>query len=406
MGVIGIITFVGIAFLLSKQRDKVQWPLVAWGLGLQFLAGLLILKTSPGRMIFEWAQSAVSKVQDFAMAGGSMVFGPLANQDLMANAFNPENTFVFAVTVTSVIIVVSSISHLLYHWGILPRVVQAMAYLMKKTMRTSGSESLAVAANIFAGQTEAPILVRPYIKGMTMSELLCLMTGGMATIAGSVLIIYVGLGVEAGHLLTASVMSAPASVMIAKLMFPETSTSQTAAGADVHIEKTAINAIDALCNGATEGMRLAINVIAMLIAFSAAIAMANYFLGLVTPTSWALTIQKLLGWMNAPFAFLMGIPWTDCVTIGQALGERIALNEFIGYLSLQGVRDSLDPRSTAIASYALCGFANFASIAIQIGGIGALAPERRSDLAKLGLKSMVGGVLACYTTAAMAGLLL
>ena len=349
----------------------------------------------------------MNKISEFATEGGKMVFGSLADPAFLGEKWGPNHAFILAITVTTTIVVVSALSSLLYHWGILQRIVRAVAFVMQKSMRTSGSETLAAAANIFMGQTEAPLLVRPYLRTMTQSELLAMMTGGMATIAGSVLIVYVSFGAIPGHLLTASVMSAPAALMIAKILLPETESSETANHAPLVIEKTATNGIDALCQGASDGMRLSINVIAMLIAFVALIAMANSLLQLLlSPFSIELTLQQLVGWINAPFAWLIGVPAKDCSLVGQMLGERIVLNEFFGYMTLTQNWDLLDERSRTLATYALCGFANFGSVAIQIGGIGVLVPERSTDLARLGLLSMVGGLLTCYTTAAMVGILL
>jgi CNT family concentrative nucleoside transporter len=315
--------------------------------------------------------------------------------------------------VAATIIVISSLSTFFYHYGILQRVVHGMALVMKKTMLTSGSESLAAAANIFMGQTEAALVVKPYLARMTASEIMALMTAGMATIASGVMVVYVQMGVSAGHILTASVLSAPAALLIAKVMFPETQHSETAADASAKVEITTVNGIDALCRGASEGMNLALNVIAMLIAFVATVALVNFIMAWVQHKFGVqnpVTLQNLLGWVNAPFAWLMGAPLKDCVPFGQILGERIVLNEFIGYLDLTNLvkqnPNALDPRTVVLATYALCGFANFSSIAIQIGGIGSLAPNRRGDLAKLGLRSMVGGLLASYLTATIAGILL
>jgi CNT family concentrative nucleoside transporter len=275
-------------------------------------------------------------------------------------------------------------------------------------MRTSGSESLAAAANIFMGQTEAPLVVRPYLLSMTRSEMLALMTGGMATIAGGVLAAYVKFGVSAGHLLTASVMSAPAGLMIAKILLPETSRSETASGADARVPRETTNGIDALCRGASDGLTLSLNVMAMLIAFVAVVALANYLLGLPQEylgVTQPVTLQKILGYAQAPFAWIMGVPWKDCQLVGQILGERVVLNEFVAYLSLARQQAALDERSFTLATYALCGFANFGSIAIQIGGIGALVPSRREDLARLGVRAMLGGLIACYLTATVVGLI-
>ena len=404
---LGLAVIISCTWAISRNRRVFPWRTVAWGLGLQCAFALLILKTSAGVAIFEAAREATGKISEFATEGGKMVFGSLADPAFLGEKWGPNQAFILAITVTTTIVVVSALSSLLYHWGILQRIVRAVALVMQKSMRTSGSETLAAAANIFMGQTEAPLLVRPYLRTMTQSELLAMMTGGMATIAGSVLIVYVSFGAIPGHLLTASVMSAPAALMIAKILLPETEISETANHAPLVIEKTATNGIDALCQGASDGMRLSINVIAMLIAFVALIAMANSLLQLIlSPFSIELTLQQLVGWINAPFAWLIGVPAKDCSLVGQMLGERIVLNEFFGYRTLTQNWDLLDERSRTLATYALCGFANFGSVAIQIGGIGVLVPERRTDLARLGLLSMVGGLLTCYTTAAMVGILL
>jgi CNT family concentrative nucleoside transporter len=409
LSLFGLAAFLALAWAVSENRKRFPWRTVVAGVGLQFLFGVLILKTAVGQRVFAGFQAAAVKLLGFAEAGTSLVFGPLANQQLMGEKFGPENAFVFVVVISGTIILVASVSALLYHYGILQKLVQGMAWVMQRVMRTSGSESLAAAANIFMGQTEAPLVVKPYLGKMTRSELLALMTGGMATIAGGVLAAYVSFGINAGHLLTASIMSAPAALLIAKIMLPESEASETGAGATASTERETVNGLDAMCQGAGDGMKLSINVMAMLIAFTAFVAMANYLLSLlVGVVGWETEkpLQAILGYLNWPFAFLMGVPAQDCLTVGQAMGERVVLNEFIGYLTLSGAAETLQPRSFTIATYALCGFANFASIAIQIGGISALAPERRADLARLGLRSMLGGVLASYTTAAVAGILL
>ena len=338
-----------------------------------------------------------------------MVFGPLADGKLLTEKFGAGNNFIFAISISATVIVISALSTLLYHWKILPRIVHAMAVVMQRAMKTSGSESLAAAANIFMGQTEAALVVKAYLPGMTRSEIMALMTAGMATIASGVLVVYALLGVSSGHLLTASVLSAPAALLIAKIMLPETQPSETASTSPLKVEQTTVNAVDALCRGASEGVYLAINIMGMLIAFVAVVALVNFLLawsqrkfGVHTPV----TLQNILGWLNAPFAWLMGVPWKDCDMIGQILGERIVLNEFFGYFTLVKQKANLDERSVILATYALCGFANFSSIAIQIGGISALAPNRRSDLAQLGMRAMIGGLLASYLTATVVGILI
>lgn len=405
--VLGIVLFIALAWILSTNRKAFPWRVVLWGLGLQFTFALFILKTSAGLILFGLAQRAVTRLNAFAMDGAAMVFGPLAREPLLSQQFGPANAVILAITISATIIVISALSSLFYHWGILQRVVRVMALVMQKAMRTSGSETLAAAANIFMGQTEAPLVVRPYLRGMTQSELLAMMTGGMASIAGGVLAVYVTLGASSGHLITASVMSAPAALMIAKIMLPEREKSETAHDAPLKFERESRNGIDALCRGSSDGLQLSLNVLAMLIAFVALVGLANYLLGfLLRPFDISLTFQQIFGWVNAPFAWFMGVPARDCLAVGQILGERIVLNEFVGYLSLTREQPGLDPRSFVLATYALCGFANFGSIAVQIGGIGGLAPERRGDLAALGVRSMIAGLLACYLTAALVGLIM
>jgi len=416
ISLLGLFTMIGLAWLCSLNRKRFPWRTVWSGLALQFVLAVAVLKTDVGVQLFDLANRAVTRLLGFADEGARMVFGPLADTRLLSQNWGAENAFVFVITVTATIILVSALSSFLYHYGILQYVVRGMAWVMQRAMRTSGSESLAAAANVFMGQTEAPLVVKPYLAGMTKSELLALMVPGMASIAGGVLAAYVGFGQRAGrtdmagHLLTASFMSAPAALLIAKVMLPETEPSETAAGASAKVERDSVNGIDALCRGASEGMTLSINVMAMLIAFVAVVAMANFviaypqthYLHLGEPV----TLQKFFGWINAPIAWLLGIPWKDCGTVGELMGERIVLNEFVAYFNLAGKGAQLDARSFTLATYALCGFANFASIAIQIGGIGALAPGRRSDLARLGLRAMVGGLLSCYMSAAIVGILL
>ncbi len=415
VSLLGLVVFIAVAWAISYNRKLFPWRTVLWGLALQFIFAVLILKTPWGAAVFDFTGRAINKLIQFSNEGCKFVFGPLADNALLADKFGPQNGLIFAVLVVGTIIIVASLSSLLYHWGILQKVVHAVAWVMRKAMRTSGSETLAAAANIFMGQTEAPLVIKPYVLRMTRSELLCLMTGGMATIAGGVAAVYVKMGMDAGHkdiaghLLTASVLSAPAALLISKVMLPETEKSETAGIAPKDPPRNSVNSIDALCRGASDGMMLAINVMAMLIAFIAVVALANYLItfpqtrfGVATPV----TLQTVFGWVNAPFAWLMGVPPKDCMVIGGILGERIVLNEFIGYLSLTGPNTHVDERSFVLATYALCGFANFSSIAIQVGGIGSLAPERRGDMARLGVRAMIGGLLASYLTATIAGILL
>jgi CNT family concentrative nucleoside transporter len=413
----GWLVMLATAWAISFNRKKFPWRTVIWGVGLQFVLAVLILDTQAGKDFFVIAGKVVQKLILFSNEGTKFVFGALADQDLVGKSFGAEHGVVFAILVTGTVVIVSALSSLFYHWGILQRVVRAVAFVMRKAMGTSGSETLSAAANIFMGQTEAPLVIRPYVPRMTRSELMTIMVCGMAHIAGGVAAVYAAMGFQAGyhdtagHLLTASVLNCPAALMIAKIMLPETEQSETAGTSPATVPRTTANSVDAICRGAGDGFQLSLNIIAMLIAFIAIIALANYVLGFPQThfgVKNPVTLQNIFGWINAPFAWLMGVPLKDCLSIGQILGERIVLNEFVGYLDLTtNVKTlALDPRSFTIATYALCGFANFSSIAIQVGGIGSLAPERRSEMARMGLRAMIGGLLAAYMTASLAGFLL
>jgi len=410
ISLLGIVSFLGLAWVMSSNRRQIPWRVVAWGMGLQLIIGLVVFRTPLGQGLFEAANVAIAKLNEFAGEGARLVFGVLAEKESMENVFGPGKGVIFVIVIPATIIFVSALSSLLYYWRVLPWVVTGIAWVMRRTMRTSGSETLATAANVFMGQTEAPLVVKPYLGGMTSSELMALMVGGMATIAGGVAAAYALMGISAGHLLTASILSAPGTLVIAKLMFPETAPSETADERCALPKSRSTNSIDALCQGASDGMRLSINVIAMLIAFIAVVHLANAILAwVISPMGWSVTIQEVVGWLNVPFAWLMSVPPEECVRVGSVLGERVVFNEFVAYLDLSNMmagEGALSPRTSAIATYALCGFANFASVAIQIGGISTLVPERRADLAKLGLRAMVGGLLACYLTATVAGLLM
>jgi CNT family concentrative nucleoside transporter len=406
-----------LAWAVSYNRKQFPWRTVIWGMGLQLALAVLILKTPWGGMIFEFAGKVIQKLIQFSGEGTKFVFGPLADPAHTGRAFGAENSVVFAILICGTVVIVSSLSALFYHWGILQHVVRAFAWVMRKIMGTSGSETLSAAANIFMGQTEAPLVIRPYVPRMTKSEIMTIMVCGMAHIAGGVAAVYAAMGMKAGypntagHLLTASVLNCPAALLIAKIMLPETEKSETAAGAPAMTPRTTANSIDAICRGAGDGFFLSLNICAMLIAFIALISLANFVFGYAQTScgvAHALTLQNVFGWVNAPFAWLMGVPAQDCLPVGQILGERIVLNEFVGYLDLTSNAEQLNltPRSFTIVTYALCGFANFSSIAIQIGGIGSLAPERRSEMAKVGLRAMIGGLLAAYMTASLAGFLL
>ena len=410
MSLLGLAAFITLAWGLSVRRQQFPWRTVLAGLGLQTLIALIMIRPSAfSEWVYEQANTAAANLIYFAKQGTQLIFGPLAKQEALQPVFGNNDAMVLAITICGTIILVAVISSLFYHLGLLQRIVRAIAWVMQRVMRTSGSESLCTSANVFMGQTEAPLVIQPYLKGMTKSELMTMMVGGMATIAGGVFAVYAGMGVEAGHLLTASFMAAPTALYMAKILLPETQQSETADGADQEVQAETTNALDAMCQGASDGMKLTLNVLAMLIGFTAAIALLNYLI--VLPQNWIgvnapITFDQILGWLNAPFAWLMGVPWADCDAIGQALGKRIVFTEFIGYMEITSLKETLNPRSFTLATFAICGFANFASIAIQIGGIGSLAPERRADLASLGLRAMAGGILVGYTNACIAGLFL
>jgi CNT family concentrative nucleoside transporter len=426
MSLVGIAVFVGLCFVLSNNRAAIQKRIVVWGLGLQVVFAILILGipmiSLPGVLapIFVLVTKFFDALLAYTRAGTEFLFGSFTGD---------EYGFVFALAALPTIVFLSSLLGVLYHLGVMQMIVKGFAWVMYKTMRVSGAESLSAAANVFVGQTEAPLLVRPFVQRMTNSELFCLMVGGMTTVAGSVLAVYVAMLSGfipdiAGHLLTASVLSAPAAIMIAKIMIPETEIAVTAEGVpDEDNEKIDTNAIEAAARGATDGMQLAFNVGAMLLAFVALIFMVDAILtmigGWIGFNSWGaglvsealktdgqanLTLAVIFSWVFAPVAFLMGVPWSEAGAAGALLGEKIAINEFVAYLHLSQIGGDLSERTVIILSYALCGFANFTSIAIQIGGIGAMAPERRGDLAKLGVKSIIGGTLAAFITACIANI--
>jgi CNT family concentrative nucleoside transporter len=391
----GLAVFVLFAWLLSDNRRKMNWRLIISGLVLQFSLAVVILHTLPGQAFFNAVGTVMTRLIGFSQAGSEFVFG----------ATFKEHFFAFSVLPT--IIFVSSLMTVLFYLGILQKLVELMARLMVFVMDTAGSESLAAAANVFMGMAEAPLVIRPYIKTMTRSEIMAMMTAGMATISGATLAAYTGFGANAGHLLTASVISAPAALVIAKIMVPETETSLTKGTVKIKIPKQDVNILDAACRGASDGVKLAINIAAVLICFIAFVALANWLLSFLPQFNGShFTLERILGWFCSPFAWIMGIQWKDASTVGALLGKRTILNEFIAYLDLAKCRDVLSPRSFTIATYALCGFANLGSVAILIGGLGTLVPERRADFARLGIKSMLAGMLACFMTAAIAGMLI
>jgi CNT family concentrative nucleoside transporter len=405
---VGLIVIMTIAYAFSTNRRAIDRRTVAWGLSLQILFALIVLKTTTGQRVFQTLGGLINRLLDFASVGSTMVFGPLGNKTvwprIMDTVLGPEGAqyaVLFAFQVLPTIIFIAALFAVLYYFGVMQLVVRAFAILMRRVMRASGAESLNVAASIFMGQTEAPLTIRPYLPRMTESELMTVMTSGMAHISGGIMAAYILFGIEAQHLLTAVIMTAPGTLMMSKIFVPETEVPETAGGVKLDIERTDVNVIDAAGRGTSEGLQLALNVGAMLISFLALVALVNALLGLVH-----LSLQQIFGWVFAPVAWSMGVPWRDAPTIGNLLGTRMALNEFVAYSQLGPMKATLDPRSFTIATFALCGFANFSSIGIQIGGIGALAPTRRHDLARLGFRAMLAGTLANFITATIAGFLL
>lgn len=402
----GLIVMMAIAWLLSEHKNKINIRIVGGGLILQFILALFILKTTLGTTVFQGIGNFFTAILGFVDAGTSLVFG-----EQYVHHF-------FAFKVLPTIIFFSSLMSILYYLGIVQKIVAAFAWVMQRTLGTSGSETLATAANIFVGQTEAPLLVRPYIQTMTRSELMALMVGGFATIAGGVMAAYAGMGIDPGHLVSASVISAPAALLIAKLMIPEVEHSQTLGHVEIAVDEKHANVVDAATAGALEGLKLTLNVAAMLIAFLGLVALIDAALGLIGGwignlfgTNWTWSLSALFGYLFAPFAWLLGIPSADIFYAGELLGKKMVLNEFIAYAQMMEWQqpDSsivLSERSTIILTYALCGFANFGSVGIQIGGIGGIAPDRRADLALLGIRAMIGGTLAMMMTACIAGILI
>ena len=426
MGIVGLATMIGIAFLMSADRRRINWRLVGIGVGVQAFFGLLILKTTAGRAVFEFAGRVVTGLLGFSRDGARFVFGNLIDNEVPVGVpgaggaldttagFVAQTMSFFAFSVLPTIIFFSSLMTVLYYLGIMQKVVKAIAWVMQKTLGTSGAETLSAAGNIFMGQTEAPLLIKPFVNTMTRSELTTVMVGGFATVAGGVLAAYVGFLQGyfpniAAHLLAASVMNMPAGIVISKILVPEVGEPETKGSLHLHVEKNETGVIDAAASGAGQGLQLALNVGAMLLAFIALVAMIDFglgwFGGMFGQSQWSL--QYLLGLALRPLVWLMGVPWQDAGAVGGLVGVKIGLNEFFAYIQFAGqmAGDMLQPRSAVITTYALLGFANFSSIAIQIGGIGGLAPQRRGEIASLGLRAMIGGNLAAFMSASLAGML-
>ncbi|MGH7537621.1 MAG: NupC/NupG family nucleoside CNT transporter [Gemmatimonadales bacterium] len=401
VGLFGIVAIIGIGLLLSRDRRAVSWRIVAWGVGLQAAFAVFVLRVPLGQQLFQALGRFVTAILSFSYVGSEFVFGEIGKQHSSLGV-------IFAFQVLPAIIFVSALFAIMYYLGIMQLVVRAFAVVMNKVMGASGAESLNVAASIFMGQTEAPLTIRPFLPRMTQSELMTVMTAGMAHVSGSIMAAYIAFGIEARHLLTAVIMTAPGTIMMAKILEPETGTPETLGGVKVDIPRTDVNVVDAAARGTTEGLYLMLNVIAMLVSFIALIALANGGFGWIhSRVSWfPANIQTVLGWFFSPIAWVMGVPWQDSGTIGGLLGTRMVLNEFIAYSQLGTLKASLSPVSFTIATFALCGFANVGSVGIQIGGIGALAPERKHDLARLGFRAMLAGTLANFLSATLAGMLL
>ncbi|RCJ35626.1 nucleoside transporter NupC [Nostoc punctiforme NIES-2108] len=395
---LGILVFLSISYAFSVNRRAVRWRIVVWGLGLEFVFALVIIKTPWGLNVFKSLGDIVSQFLAFSDVGAKFVFGE-----------NFKDHF-FAFQVLPTIIFFSAFISVLYYYGILQRVVNVMAWVMMKTMKTSGSESLSCAGNIFLGPTEAALMVKPYIANMTQSELHALMTGGFATIAAGVLGAYLSFGIPAEHLIAAFFMTAPTSLVVSKLLYPETEVSETAGKAKAYIETNYVNVIDAATTGAIDGVKLAVNVGVMIIAFLGLLAALNALLGWLGAFVGLqqLSLQWILSFLMAPVAWLMGVPWADCRQVGALLGTKTILNEFIAFLDLKALIESgkISQRAVIITTYALCNFANIGSIGITIGGIAGIAPNRQHDLARMGVRSMIGGLLAGFITACIAGVLI
>ncbi len=403
-GFLGILMLLGIAFLLSNNRKKIDYRLVLWGLGLQLFFGIFILVTPFGKPIFSWFDRLIKKLLSFSDDGSAFLFSSFIEGKVHPGLVN------FAFSVLPTVIFFSALMAVLYHVGLMQKIIKFVATIMQKTMKTSGPETTSISANIFVGQTEAPLVIKPFIAKMTNSELMAIMTGGFATVAGGVMAIYVGMLKNipdiAGHLMAASIMSAPAALVVAKIIYPETekSTSKDISLTSNLNEPVEGNVLESLGNGATEGLKLAANIAAMLIAFVALISLTNYILNI-----FGTSIESILGYAFMPLAFLMGAPWSESHILGSLLGQKIVLTELIAYLNLSNMQigiDGISEKTAVIASYALCGFSNFASIGIQLGGIGSIAPERKKDVAKLVTKAMIGGALASWITACIAGILI
>jgi CNT family concentrative nucleoside transporter len=421
-GLIGIVLILGLAFLVSNNRKAINYRLVLSGLGLQLVLALFILKTSIGQNIFAWIGNAIKRLLEMADKGGEFVFGGLMRPDLLKPIFGDQYSFLFMFKIMPTIIFVAVLVNIAYHIGIMQIIVSFFARIVHTLMRVSGSEALSNVASAFVGQVEAQIMIKPYISTMTMSELLASMSGSMACIAGGVMAVYISMGVPASYLLAASIMAAPAALVIAKIVWPETEESATKGAVKLEVKKTHANLLDAISHGASDGLKVSLNVIAMLIGFIALIALVNALLAKVGVLLFSsglslegvgidlnqLSLNTIFGSVFSVFAWAMGVPSQDTFTVGSLMGTKMVINEFVAYSNLSPMiaQQTLHPKSVLIVSFALCGFANFSSIAIQVGGIGELSPDRRRDLAKLGFRALFCGTLASYLSATIAGILM
>jgi CNT family concentrative nucleoside transporter len=401
-GILGLLTMLGLAYAFSTNRRAIRVKTVVWGLGLQLALALFVLRVKSGAWLFQIAGDGAKRLLDFSYAGSAFVFGELGRQQSSLG-------LIFAFQVLPTIIFIAAFFAVLYHFGIMQLIIRAGAWIMTTVMGASGAESLNIAASIFMGQTEAPLTIRPFLPELTQSELMCVMTSGMAHISGGMMAAYIRVGhADAKSLLTAVIMTAPGTLLMAKMLVPETGKPLTAGHVEMPDTEKESNVLGAIARGTVDGLHLALNVGAMLITFLALLAFLNAVMGWVhLHIAWfPYNLQEVLGWIFAPVAWVIGVPWRDAATIGNLLGTRMVLNEFVAFAQLGTVRDSLDPRTFTIATFALCGFANFSSIGIQIGGIGALAPNRRDDLARLGFRAMLAGTMANLMSASIAGMLL
>ena len=401
-GVLGIFFIIFLAYLLSNNKTKINYKIVFWGLGLQLFFATIIIITPIGAPFFQWFDSAIKTLLDFSQKGSEFLFSSFVTGSIEVPLIN------FAFIALPTVIFFSALMAMFYHYGIMQKLIKIISKVMQKTMGTSGAETTSVSANIFVGQTEAPLVVKPFISKMTQSELMAIMVGGFSTVAGGVLALYVSMlgNIEgiAGNLLAASIMSAPAALVIAKIIYPETEKTMSSGDIQMAIEKQDDNGLEALARGSSDGLKLAANIAAMLVAFVAFIALINYLLGFLTFNGESVSIELLLGYLFMPLAWMMGAPWQEAQSLGSLMGQKLVLTEMIAYMNLSSME--LSDRTAIIASYALCGFANFASIGIQLGGIGSIAPDRRKDLSKIVFKAMLGGALASWLTASIAGVMI